>query len=1142
MAKAPAMALDKTFDPAAIEAKWYAHWEENGLFRPERPDAEPFTIVNPPPNVTGSLHIGHALDNTLQDIVIRRERLKGKDALWVVGTDHAGIATQMVVERQMEERQDKRTNYTREQFVEKVWEWKHESGGTITRQLRRLGCSMDWSREQFTMDPHFTRAVTKVFVDLYNEGLIYRDKRLVNWDSKLKTAISDLEVETRDVQGHFWHFRYPLADGVRLESGQDYIEVATTRPETMLADMAVAVHPDDERYKSVIGKDILQPITGRRLKIVADEHADPELGSGAVKITPGHDFNDFEVGKRAGIAPADMLNMFDAEAKVVQTADGLIPESYIGKDRFEARDMVVAELKALGCLIPHVTKDKDGEEVEHDAEPRIIATPFGDRGGVVIEPWLTDQWYVDAETLAQPPMQAVRDGRIEIVPKSWEKTFFNWMENIQPWCVSRQLWWGHRIPAWYGPTSEGGKVKASLATQIFVANDEEEMLRQARDYYGAHVTITVETSRERAFFHGAGLGDFPDHAVIFRDEDVLDTWFSSALWPFATLGWPDESSPSPDGEGDQPQAGGGVFSVGRDAPPPPAAVPRPGNRVRYKLPPRTNEAVLRAKAMRRTLSPAEAILWRTLKERPGGFKFRSQHPAGDYMLDFFCPTAGLAIEVDGEAHDRGTRPERDLARDAFLQECGVDTLRIPARDVFSDLDGVVAAILARVRGRIPLHQPAAGPPPRQAGEESLLAKHYPNDLLISGFDILFFWDARMAMMGMKLLGEAPWRRLYLHGLVRAPDGQKMSKSKGNVVDPLGLIDRYGADALRFFMAAMESQGRDIKMDEKRVEGYRNFATKLWNAARFCEANGIGASASMAAPEATLAVNKWIVGEVVETLAVLDKAMDELRFDVAADAIYHFVWDRFCDWYIELVKGNFDDETRQVAGWVLDQILVMLHPFMPFVTEELWSAMGDRPDYPLITAQWPEPGATVDAEAKAEVEWIVGILQNVRSIRAELSIASSLRIIIGVDRRKLSDQKFDHLKTLFIRHGPTLARIGKIEAAEFFYTGVRIHLATGELEDRTVDRHIYPGSGRPFGVHDVDYLFGLEGLIDIEAEKARLAKALAASEKERDALARRLENPAFVEKAKPEAVEKARADFERHQAEAERLAAALERLG
>ncbi len=890
--------LDKTFDPASIEAKWYSHWESNGLFRPERPDAQPFTIVNPPPNVTGSLHIGHALDNTLQDVVVRYERLRGKDALWVVGMDHAGIATQMVVERQMEARQDKRTNYTREQFVEKVWEWKAESGGAITGQLRRLGCSMDWSREQFTMDPHFTRAVLKVFVDLYNQGLIYRDKRLVNWDPKLKTAISDLEVETREVQGGFWHFKYSLADGVTLSNGQDYIEVATTRPETMLADMAVAVNAEDERYKSVIGKEILQPITGRRFRIVADEHADPELGSGAVKITPGHDFNDFEVGKRAGIAPADMLNMLDENACVVQTADGLVPEEFLGLDRFDARALVVERMKELGFLIPHVTKDKEGNEVLHDAEPRTIQTPFGDRGGVVIEPWLTDQWYVDAATLAQPAMEAVRSGAIEIVPKSWEKTYFNWMENIQPWCVSRQLWWGHRIPAWY---DEDGNV--------FVAETEEEAQAQA--------------------------GNKP----LTRDSDVLDTWFSSALWPFATLGWPDQTE--------------------------------------------------------------------------------------------------------------------------------------------------------------------------------LLSKHYPNDLLISGFDILFFWDARMAMQGIHFMQDVPWKRLYLHGLVRAPDGAKMSKSKGNVVDPLGLIDKYGADALRFFMAAMESQGRDIKMDEKRVEGYRNFATKLWNATRFCQANGIGASTSVEAPAATSAVNKWIIGEVVETLAELDKAMAELRFDAAANAIYHFVWDTFCDWYIELIKGNFDEETKSVAGWVLDQILVMLHPFMPFITEELWNAQGERP-YELILAKWPAPSAAVDPAAKEEVEWLIALTSNIRTAKNELGIAPGAKLEAYLEAPSALG------KGVIEANAAAIDRLARLSAIRF------------EAAPAGAAMQIVAGG-------DV-FVILLEGIIDIEAEKARLTKALEASQKEAKSLQGRLSNPAFVEKAKPEAVEKARADHAHHAAEAERLAAALARLG
>lgn len=898
--------LPTTFDPAAIEARWYAHWEQEGLFRPERPDAQPYTIVNPPPNVTGSLHIGHALDNTLQDIMIRYERLRGKDALWVVGTDHAGIATQMVVERQLEAKQDKRTNYSREDFVAKVWEWKEESGGTITRQLRRLGCSMDWSREQFTMDPHFSAAVTKTFVDLYNDGLIYRDKRLVNWDPKLKTAISDLEVETQDVKGSFWHFRYPLEDGVTLADGRDYIEVATTRPETMLADMAVAVHPDDERYKSVVGKHVVLPITGRRVPIVADEHADPELGSGAVKITPGHDFNDFEVGKRAGFKPAEMLNMLDGEANVCQTADDLVPEEFLGLHRFKrdgvdgARELVVQRLKDSGHLIPHIAKTKKGEEQELDAEPRTIATPFGDRGGVVIEPWLTDQWYVDAEKLAVKPIEAVKNGAVEIVPKSWEKTFFNWMENIQPWCVSRQLWWGHRIPAWYD--AEG---------KAYVALTEEEAQAQA----------------------GEG-------AALTRDEDVLDTWFSSALWPFATLGWPEQTD--------------------------------------------------------------------------------------------------------------------------------------------------------------------------------LVAKHYPNDLLVSGFDILFFWDARMMMMGQYTTGQNPWPNLYLHGLVRAADGQKMSKSKGNVVDPLGLIDQYGADALRFFMAAMESQGRDIKMDDKRIEGYRNFATKLWNATRFCQSNGIGASTSIAAPKATHAVNRWIIGEVVQTKQALDTALADLRFDAAANTIYHFVWDRFCDWYIELVKGNFDEETRVVAGWALDQILVMLHPFMPFITEELWSKQGDRADYPLITAKWVDPQAEVDAEAKAEIDWLIALTSAIRTAKNELGIAP------GAKLEAFCPAPSALAKSVVEANAGAIERLARLTAIHFAEApaGAAMQIAAGE------DALVIP----------------LEGVIDIEAEKTRLSKALEASAKEAKSLEGRLSNANFVERAKPEAVEKARADHAHHVAEVARLEAALARLG
>jgi valyl-tRNA synthetase len=964
------MTIDKTFDPAAIETKWFEHWETSGAFRPERPDAQPFTIVNPPPNVTGSLHIGHALDNTLQDILIRHARLQGKDSLWVVGMDHAGIATQMVVERQLEERQDKRTNYSRDEFVDIVWKWKAESGGQITRQLRRLGCSMDWANEQFTMDPHFNRAVLKVFVDLYNQGLIYRDKRLVNWDPKLKTAISDLEVETREVKGHFWHFRYPLADGVKLDNGADHIVVATTRPETMLADMAVAVNADDPRYKSVIGKFVELPITGRRVPIVADEHADPELGSGAVKITPGHDFNDFEVGKRAGIKPGEMLNMFDAEARVVQTADGLIPADLVGMDRFDARAAVVEQMKTLGRLVPHIVKSADGEDTELDAEPRTIQTPFGDRGGVVIEPWLTDQWYVDAEKLAQDPIKAVRDGRIDIVPKSWEKTFFNWMENIQPWCVSRQLWWGHRIPAWYGPDiyTDGEQ----YTTMHRLASDRTRISENSRQNQINSMFVGQDEDQARAYFSELYADYFPDFELIFfqsshdlmdhclkpdfdpsrqmlilQDEDVLDTWFSSALWPFGTLGWPDQTE--------------------------------------------------------------------------------------------------------------------------------------------------------------------------------ALKRHYPNDVLISGFDILFFWDARMAMQGMHFMKEVPWKTLYLHGLVRAADGQKMSKSKGNVVDPLILMDKYGADALRFFMAAMESQGRDVKMDERRVEGYRNFATKLWNAARFCQSNGIGASTTLRAPDASLAVNKWIIGEVVETLAKLNKAFDEYRFDAMADAIYQFAWGTFCDWYLELIKpsfvdgekGEMDEESKAVAGWVLDQILVMLHPFMPFITEELWHAMGER-QYDLIVAKWPEPKADLDLAAGAEINWLIQLVTEVRSAKNELGLAPGARL------------------NAFVRDASpeTLARIERQTAA----------IVRQARLDSISDAEAPAGGAVQIVVDEATFVIPLEGIIDLDAERARISKAIEAVSKEAKSLEGRLSNPAFVEKAKPEAVEKARADHAEKAAEVERLSAALSRLG
>src|SRR6185369_9676628 len=816
--------LPKTFDPKSIEERWYAHWESRGLFRPDRPDATPWTIVMPPPNVTGSLHIGHALDITLQDVLARRERMLGKDALWVVGTDHAGIATQMVVERNLESQGIKRTDIGREAFLEHVWEWKAQSGGAITRQLRRLGASCDWAHERFTMDEGFSKAVTYVFVELYRRKLLYRAKRLVNWDPKFHTAISDLEVDNREIQGHMWHFKYPLAGGetytyvernadgnVLLEEERDYISIATTRPETMLGDGAVAVHPDDKRYAPIVGKLCEIPVGPKQhrrlIPIITDTYPDPDFGSGAVKITGGHDLNDYGVAQRNGLPMYRLMDeaahmrtdgpSYEDSAKRAQAiargekatpeevdALNLVPEAYRGLDRYDARKQVVADVDSEGLMIK--------------VEDKMIMQPFGDRSGVVIEPMLTDQWYVDAATLAKRPIEAVRTGDIAIVPETWKKTWFNWLENIQPWCVSRQLWWGHRIPAWY-----------DAAGNIYVA----ETFEQAQKEAGPSVELK-------------------------QDEDVLDTWFSSALWPFATLGWPEQTE--------------------------------------------------------------------------------------------------------------------DLKR------------------------------------------------------------HYPNDVLISGFDIIFFWDARMAMQGFEFMGEKPWKTLYLHGLVRDAQGQKMSKSKGNTVDPLGLIDKYGADALRFTLAAMESQGRDIKLDEKRVEGYRNFATKLWNAARFLQMNGVGASDGIAAPEAQLPVNRWIIGEVVETLSKLDRAFDELRYDGMADAIYHFVWGTFCDWYVELVKpllslpldwggqgggevraasasditppptpphrgeGSDAEETRKVAAWAFDQILVMLHPLMPFITEELWSAMGTRP-YELIVAKWPEPVTnitlkdgtySIDAEARSQINWLI----------------------------------------------------------------------------------------------------------------------------------------------------------------------------
>ena len=872
--------LEKTFTPAEIEARWYPHWEQAGAFRPARPDAKPFTIVLPPPNVTGTLHIGHALNQTLQDILIRWQRLKGADARWIVGTDHAGIATQMVVERTIAAQGLTRQGMGREAFLQTVWEWKAQSGGAITRQMRRLGASCDWENERFTMDPAFTEAVTQVFVTLHERGLIYRDKRLVNWDPKFQTAISDLEVETREVNGHFWHLRYPLADG----SG--HLVVATTRPETMLGDTAVAVNPEDERYKHLIGQMIAHPLTGRQIPIVGDEWADPELGSGCVKITPAHDFNDWAVYDRH--KDIGWINILDSRANIL--ADDSIPEAYRGLDRFEARKAIVADLDALGLL----------ERVED----KVVQVPHGDRSGVVIEPWLTDQWYVDAARLAVEARNAVTDGRTRFVPKTWEKTYFNWMDNIQPWCISRQLWWGHRIPAWYTPDG----------TPI--------------------VALTEADAQVKA---GAGV-------PLTRDDDVLDTWFSSGLWPFVTLGWP-----------------------------------------------------------------------------------------------------GNKEEVD---------------------------------------------------------------------------RYFPGDVLVTAFDIIFFWVARMMMESLELTGKAPFHTVYCHGLVRDARGQKMSKSKGNTVDPLELIDRFGADALRFTMAASEAQGRDVKFDEKRVEGYRNFATKLWNAARFAETQGIKAAPSATPPAATHAVNRWILAETAKAAREAETALTAYRYDQYALGLYQFVWSRYCDWYLELIKpllaegSDLAEETRAVAGWALDQILVLLHPVMPFITEELWHAGGER-QTDLILAQWPAPAIEAD-EASTEIGWLIDLVSAIRSARTELNVPPAARLPLHAPEADAA------LLARLERHRPALERLARIES-------------------------ILPSAAPAGGVAQIvvegcTYALPMEGVIDLAAERARLQKGAEQAEKEAAALAGRLSNPGFTERAKPEAVEKAREDHAARNEEATRLRAALARLG
>ena len=853
--------LDKNYQPQNFEGDVYRAWEDARAFaagRGDREGARPYTIVIPPPNVTGSLHMGHALNNTLQDVLVRFERMRGRDVLWQPGTDHAGIATQMVVERQLMERgEPDRRALGREKFIERIWQWKEESGNTIVGQLKRLGASCDWSRLRFTMDEGLSRAVRKVFVELHRAGLIYKDKRLVNWDPELLTAISDLEVEQIETKGHLWHLRYPIEGKTfDAEDPSTFIVVATTRPETMLGDSAVAVHPEDDRYKDLVGKNVILPIVGRRIPIIADEYSDPEKGSGAVKITPAHDFNDFEVGRRHGLP---MINVLSKDACLVLQSNEeflqdveLTPQlkatilEFNGVFRFAARKMIVERLENEGYL----------EKIE----PHLHTIPHGDRSGAVIEPFLTDQWYVDAPTLAKPAIDAVKRGRTNFVPKNWETTYFHWMENIQPWCISRQLWWGHQIPAWYGPDGK-----------IFVAEDEAGAKAAAKSHYGKDEPLT-------------------------RDEDVLDTWFSSGLWSFSTLGWPDKT------------------------------------------------------------------------------------------------------------------PE--------------------------------------------------------------VARYYPTDVLVTGFDIIFFWIARMMMMGLHFMEEVPFRTVYIHALVRDEKGQKMSKSKGNVINPLELIDNYGADALRFTLTAMAAQGRDIKLSSSRVEGYRNFATKLWNASRFAEMNDCVPRADFDPSSAQIIVNRWIAGETERTAAAVTEALEAFRFNDAAGAVYHFIWHIYCDWYLELIKPVLmgDDEaakaeTRAMAAFVLDRALQLLHPIMPFVTEELWAKRmpeGERRDSLLMLSEWPSREGLENAEADAEIGWLIKLVTEVRSVRAEMNVPAGAKVPFVI-----ADASAE-TKVRFATHDETIRRLARVE---------------------TIDFGALPSGSVQIVLDEATVGLPLQGVIDFGAEQERLKREI-----------------------------------------------------
>ena len=906
--------LDKTYDAGSTEPRIEKQWEENGVFKAgagSKPGAEAFSIVIPPPNVTGSLHMGHALNNTIQDIMVRFERMRGKNVLWQPGMDHAGIATQMVVERQLAQRKEPtRQEMGREKFVERVWQWREESGGKIAHQLRRLGASCDWSRERFTMDEGLSRAVLEVFVTLYKEGLIYKDKRLVNWDPKLLTAISDLEVEQKEVKGHLWHFRYPLEGKVfNPDDPSTFIVVATTRPETMLGDTGIAVNPKDKRYQALIGHHAILPFVGRKIEIVGDDYADPEAGTGAVKITPAHDFNDFEVGRRHNLR---IINIMTENAKIFlrDNEDFLkdldkteelnkLVEAFDQVDRFVARQKIVEMMEEGGYL--------------QGIEDHTHMVPHGDRGGVPIEPLLTDQWYVNAAKLAKPAIDAVKNGKTTIIPKNWEKTYFNWMENIEPWCISRQLWWGHQIPAWYGPDGK-----------VFVEKSAEEAQKAADAHYGKAVELR-------------------------RDEDVLDTWFSSALWPFSTLGWPDKT-----------------------------------------------------------------------KE----------------------------LEI-----------------------------------------------------------------------------YYPTSVVVTGFDILFFWVARMMMMGLHFMHDVPFHNIYMHALVRDKHGAKMSKSKGNVIDPLDLMDEYGADALRFTLAIMAAQGRDVKLDPARIAGYRNFGTKLWNATRFAEMNGVAYDPAFKPESVKLSLNRWILTELSKTIEAVTSGIENYKFNEAAAAVYRFIWNTLCDWYLELLKPIFQGEdenekkeAQACVAWVLEQVYKILHPFMPYMTEELWALTATdkhKRNTMLALAPWPDINFR-DEKAAEDINWLIDVVGGIRSARAEMNVpAGAMAPLVIVEAGQTTKERVE-------RHEAAIKRLARIETIEF--------------------ANKVPEASAQIILGEATFCMPLGKLIDFEAERARLTKEMGKIDLDIEKVEKKLNNPKFVANAKPDIVEAERERLNELNVAKEKLVIAIKRLG